>query len=133
MNLDLLTPELAVLGLALLVFLGDLFTQDGKSKRFLGWLSALGYGALTAYLIVTPAASGAPTAFGGMYIGDGLAHVFKALFAGAATLTALASIDYLDERNVLWQGEYYFLLAMVTAAMMFMASAGDLLTLYVAL
>lgn len=133
MNLELLTPELAVLGLALLVFLGDLFTQDGKSKRYLGWLSALGFGALTAWLIVTPAAEGAPTAFKGMYIGDGLAHVFKTLFAAAATLTALASIDYLDERNVLWQGEYYFLLAMVTAAMMFMASAGDLLTLYVAL
>jgi NADH-quinone oxidoreductase subunit N len=133
MRLELLTPELAVLGLAFLVFLGDLFTKDGQSKRFLGWLSALGYGAITAYIIVTPAQAGAPTAFGGMYVADGLAHVFKAVFAAAATLTALASIDYLDERNVLWQGEYYFLLAMVTAAMMFMASAGDLLTLYVAL
>jgi NADH-quinone oxidoreductase subunit N len=135
MRLDLLhlTPELAALGLALLVFLGDLFTKDGQSKRYLGWLSAAGYAALLGLLLSQGVPQGAPTAFGGMFIADGLAYVFKVVFVCAALLTALASINHLDERNVLWQGEYYFLLSMVTVAMMAMASAGDLLSLYVAL
>lgn len=133
MRLDLLTPELAVLGLALIVFLGDLFTKDGQSKRFLGWISAAGFAGVLAYLLSHGSTPGAPTAFGGMFIADGLGHIFKVIFVAAAMLTALASIDYLDERNVLWQGEYYFLLVMVTVAMMCLASAGDLLTLYVAL
>ncbi len=133
MNLHLLIPELATLGVALLVFLGDLFTKDGQSKRFLGWLSAAGFAAVLGLLLAQGAPQGAPTAFGGMFIADGLAYTFKVVFVAAALLTALASVDYLDERNVLWQGEYYFLLVMVTVAMMCMASAGDLLTLYVAL
>lgn len=133
MRLELLTPELATLGLALIVFLGDLFTKDGQGKRFLGWISAAGFAGVLGLLLSQGAPQGAPSAFGGMFIADGLAWVFKVVFVAAALLTALASVDYLDERNVLWQGEYYFLLTMVTVAMMAMASAGDLLTLYVAL
>lgn len=132
-DLSLLTPEFVVLGVALLVFLGDLFTQDGKSKRFLGWLSAAGFAGVLGLLLSQGAHEGAPTAFGGMFVADGLAYVFKVVFVAAALLAVLASLDYLDERQVWWQGEYYFLLAMVTVAMMCMASAGDLLSLYVAL
>lgn len=124
--------ELSTLGLALLVFLGDLFTKDGGSKRFLGWLTALGCFALLALVLAQPNGD-AQFAFGGMFISDGLAKAFKVVFLGAAGLTALASLDYLDQKGVRWQGEYYFLLLMVTVAMMTMAAAGDLLTLYVAL
>lgn len=133
MNLSLLTPELAVFALGLVVFFGDLFTQDGQSKRFLGWIAAAGFAAVLGWMLMQPAVAGAPTAFGGMFIADGLARVFKVAFLSAAMLASLASIDYLDERNILWQGEYYFLLVMVTVAMMCMASAGDLLSLYVSL
>jgi NADH-quinone oxidoreductase subunit N len=133
MRLDLLTPELATLALALAVVLGDLFTKDGQSKRFLGWLCAAGFAGILGMLLAAGAPQGAPTAFGGMFVADGLAFVFKVVFVSAALLASLASIDHLDERNVLWQGEYYFLLVMVTVAMMCMASAGDLLSLYVAL
>jgi NADH-quinone oxidoreductase subunit N len=133
MRLDLLTPELAVLGLAFVVLLGDLFTRDGRSKRFLGWICVAGFAGILGWFLQRGAFPASPTAFDGMFVADGLAFVFKALFLAAALLASLASIDHLDERNVLWQGEYYFLLVMVTAAMMGMASAGDLLTLYVAL
>jgi NADH-quinone oxidoreductase subunit N len=133
MNLILLTPELAVFALGLVVFFGDLFTKDGQSKRFLGWITAAGFAGILAYVLAQPAAAGAPTAFGGMFVADGLANVFKVVFLSAAMLAALGSIDYLDQRNIKWQGEYYFLLVMVTVAMMCMASAGDLLSLYVSL
>ncbi len=133
MNLTLCMPELAVLGLALIVFLGDLFTADGKPKRFLGWICAAGFAAILAYVLSLPADKSAPVAFGGMFLADGLARVFKVIFLSGGLLASLASIDYLDSKGIRWQGEYYFLLVMVTAAMMAMASAGDLLTLYVAL
>lgn len=135
MNLNLMLPELAVLGLALIVFLGDLFTKDGGSKRFLGWISAAGFALILAYVLSLPnvGAKEAPSAFGGLFVADGLARVFKVLFLSAGLLASLASVDYLDAKGVRWQGEYYFLLIMVTVAMMCMASAGDLLTLYVAL
>jgi NADH-quinone oxidoreductase subunit N len=135
MNLTLLYPELAVLGLALLVFLGDLFTKDGGSKRFLGWLCAAGFAGILAYVICLPAvgAKDSISAFGGMFLADGLARVFKVIFLSGGLLASLASIDYLDSKGVRWQGEYYLLLVLVTSAMMAMASAGDLLSLYVAL
>jgi NADH-quinone oxidoreductase subunit N len=133
MNLNLLLPELMVVGLGLLVFFGDLFTTDGRSKRFLGWLCAGGFAAILCYVLAQPAVAGSPVAFGGMFVADGLAHIFKVIFLSGAMLASLASINYLDEKGVRWQGEYYFLLVMVTVAMMAMASAGDLLTLYVAL
>ncbi|HXC65393.1 MAG TPA: proton-conducting transporter membrane subunit, partial [bacterium] len=133
MNLSLLSPEFGVLGLALLVFLLDLFTKDGGSKAFVGWTAAAGLALLLGGLLAMPMPAGAPLAFGGLYIGDGLGYVFKALFLAAALLAVLGSIDYLDVKGVRWQGEHYLLLLIVTAAMMALASAGDLLSLYVAL
>ena len=133
MNLQLLSLEWGVLALAGLLFFGDLFTQDGVRKRFLGWLSALGLAGLLGFALAQGAPQGAVSAFGGMFVADGLGYVFKVLVLAAALLTALASLEHLDQKRVLWQGEYYFLLAMVTLAMMLMASAGDLLSLYVAL
>jgi NADH-quinone oxidoreductase subunit N len=133
MNLSLLAPEFSVLGLALLVFLLDLFTKDGGSKAFIGWTAAAGLAGVLALLLSLPLPAGAPLAFNGLYIGDGLALVFKALFLAAALLAVLGSIDYLDVKGVRWQGEHYLLLLIVTAAMMALASAGDLLSLYVAL
>lgn len=136
MNIGLLSTEMMTLGLALLVFLCDLFMKDGRSRRPLGTLSALGYLGILLWTFKAPfaGASGSVlTAFGGMFLEDGLAHTFRQIFLGAAFLTALGSSDYLEKTRMRWQGEYYVLLAMATTGMMFMASAGDFLSLYIAL
>jgi NADH-quinone oxidoreductase subunit N len=136
MNLQLLTSEFAVLALGLLVFFADLFAAEGSSRRHLGWLCAAGFAAILAYTLARPFPQGLPvppTAFGGLFIADSLSRVFEVLFLAAALLASLASIDALEVRGVRWQGEYYFLLVMVTLAMMCLASSGDLLSLYVAL
>jgi len=136
MNLELLTPEFAVLGLGLLVFLADLLAPDAASRRPLGWLCAAGFAVILAWLLAQPFPQDLPVtpmAFGGMFIADGLARIFKVLFLAAALLASLSSIDALESRGVRWQGEYYVLLVLVTVAMMCLASAGDLLSLYVAL
>ena len=136
MNLQLLLPEFAVLALGLLVFLADLVAPEGASRRHLGWLCAAGFAVILAYVLAQPFPIDlpmAPTAFGGLFIADSLGRVFTVLFLAAALLASLASVDALEARGVRWQGEYYFLLVMVTLAMMCLASAGDLLSLYVAL
>lgn len=138
MNLNLLIPELAVLALALLVFLGDLFTDgDGvggaRSKAWLGWTAAAGLLAILVGELSLPFPIGAPVAFGGLFVADGLSVVFKVIFLASALLAVLASLDYLDLKGVRWQGEHYLLLLLVTVAMMCLASANDLLSLYVAL
>ncbi|HTB23447.1 MAG TPA: NADH-quinone oxidoreductase subunit N [bacterium] len=133
MNLQLILPEFAVLGLGLLVFFLDLLAPEGASRRYLGWVCAAGFAVILAVLLASPFPQGPSTAFGGLFIADSLARVFEVLFLSAALLASLASVDALEARGVAWAGEYYFLLVMVTLAMMCLASAGDLLSLYVAL
>jgi NADH-quinone oxidoreductase subunit N len=131
LNLSLLQNELAVAGLALLVFFGDLLSKDGGDKKALGYLASAGLLGILIWNLSCPAANG--QAFGGMFISDGLARVFKVVFLASASLTALAAVNYLPKAGVRWQGEFYFLLLMVTIGMMLIASAGNLLSLYVAL
>jgi NADH-quinone oxidoreductase subunit N len=131
-NFSLLRPELALFGLAMLVFFADLLSKDGRPKRFVGVIAAAGLLALLAWQLAAPLA-GSQGTFGGAFISDGPARVFKIVFTLAALLTVLGSLDYLGEARVLWQGEFYFLVLMVTIGMFLIASAGDLLSLYVAL
>ena len=131
-NFSLLQSELALFGLAMLVFFADLLSKDGKPKRFVGIIAAAGLLGLLAWQLFAPL-SGSQGTFGGAFINDGPARVFKLIFTLAALLTVLGSLDYLSEARVLWQGEFYFLVLMVTIGMFLIASAGDLLSLYVAL
>jgi NADH-quinone oxidoreductase subunit N len=133
MNLTLLTPEFGVLALALIVFLADLILPEHADRRWLGWLSAAGLLGILLGLLSLPLPAGAPQAFGGLFVADGLSVVFKVIFLAAALLAVLGSLDYLTPKGVTWAGEHYLLLLMVTVAMMCLASAADLLSLYVAL
>jgi NADH-quinone oxidoreductase subunit N len=132
LNLSLLSTELLTLGLALVIFLADLFQPNQGSRRSLGVLSAVGYLAILVWTFAMPV-SGSESTFNGMFLQDGISQTFRQIFLGAAFLTALASTDYLEKTGLRWQGEYYVLLALATAGMMFLASAGDFLSLYIAL
>ena len=70
--------------------------------------------------------------FNGMFVVDAFSIFFKVVFLLAAMLTILVSSRYLDlERaNV---GEYYSLILFAVVGMMFMASAGDLVTIFVSI
>ena len=70
--------------------------------------------------------------FNGMFIVDTFSIFFKVVFLLAAMLTILVSSHYLEiERaNV---GEYYALILFAVVGMMFLASAGDFITIFVSL
>src|SRR5262245_16828776 len=71
-------------------------------------------------------------AFGGSFYLDPFAVFFKILFLVSAILTLAISGRYLHEEKSPG-GEYYALILFAVVGMMFLASAGDFLTLFVAL
>ena len=70
--------------------------------------------------------------FGGAYVVDDFALVLKALFLLAGYVVVLLSTNYIAEGDY-WEGEYYQLLLCSVLGMMVMASARDLISIFVAL
>jgi NADH-quinone oxidoreductase subunit N len=126
-----LAPELVVVGVLCLVLVADLFLPEDR-KALLPSLAGLGLlGALIPLL--TMAVDGADrTMFGGAYAVDDFALVLKALFLVAGYVTVLQSTNYIAEGDYA-EGEYYFLLLSSILGMTVMASARDLITIFVAL
>jgi NADH-quinone oxidoreductase subunit N len=69
---------------------------------------------------------------GGAYVVDDFSLVLKALFIGVGYVVLLMSTNEIEEGDY-YQGEYYFLLLASLFGMVVMASARDLVTIFVAL
>jgi len=70
--------------------------------------------------------------FGDTFIVDSYAIAFKTVFILTAALTILGSIDYAAKR-LNHRGEFFSLILLCTTGMMFLSSAGELISMYVAL
>ncbi len=118
-------------GVLSLVLVADLFLPEDR-KALLPSLAGLGLlGALVP--VLTLAVDGTDRAmFGGAYAVDNFALVTKALFLVAGYVVVLQSTNYIAEGDYA-EGEYYFLLLSAVLGMMVMASARDLVTIFVAL
>ena len=122
-------PEILLLILALVVLVFDLIWPVEK-RRNLGWLTAGGLVLiLVVSLLLDRPGSGSQAVWGGMIRSDWLAFTFKMVFLFGAAITCLFAmeIEVLARR-----GEFYLLLLAATIGMNFMASAGDLIMLYLA-
>jgi NADH-quinone oxidoreductase subunit N len=128
-SLNPVLPETIILCTALLVLLLDFFF-DKRLKAVLGWLSIAGVAAAAHFSYHAMTASEA--AFGGTYLLDPFSVYFKLVFYVACGLGILLAINYLSVEGI-HRGEYYALMLFATCGMMAMASAGDLITLYVGL
>jgi NADH-quinone oxidoreductase subunit N len=117
-------PEIVMTCLALAILMADLFIQRKETVAF---LSILSIGAV-AYAL--PGAMG--TTFSGMFVSDGYSMFFKLIFILNVILTILISVKYIAVERVNF-GEYYSLILFSTLGMMIMASAGDLIVLYLGL
>lgn len=123
-------PEILLLVLAGVVLVGDMVWRPSE-RRVVGWVTAVGLGLILVLSLAFSRPGPEPTlVFGGMVRHDWLAFAFKVLFLFAAAVTSLLSVglDGVGDR-----GEYYTLLVVSTLAMNFMASAGDLIMLYLAI
>jgi NADH-quinone oxidoreductase subunit N len=130
LGLHLLGPEWALAATALALLLIDLLLPRQASRRSLGLVACAGL-ALGLALSLGPASQS--QAFGGSWLGDGLTQALRQVLFAAGLITALISIPYLAKGPLSSQGEYWLLLAIGLLGLLFMAAAGDLLALYVAL
>ncbi len=123
-------PEICLIFLGVLVLVLDIELKE-KHHRSLGWVTAVGLviTGIVAVLFSQPGAKGV-LVFGGMLRYDWLAFYFRLIFLFGAALTALFAMD-VDELGQ--RGEFYVLLLAATLGMDLMASASDLIMLYLAI
>jgi len=120
--------ELAVFGLALMVFIFDLALKKQK-QSFVSGLSLLGVvGILGLALFAAPSGS----AFKGSIVNDGLALFFKRFFLLAAMVGLLGSHGYARSDFGKRAGEYYFLFLISLSGMMLLVSSRELMVMFVA-
>jgi NADH-quinone oxidoreductase subunit N len=121
-----LAPMLVVAGTGMLVLLLDLLPPR-ESKTHLGTVALAG---LCAALLVTILRWGSGgRAFRDMIVLDQHALFFHLVIAYAAALVVLLSMDYLRRAGV-ETGEYYALVLFSTSGMLLLASAGDLIVVF---
>jgi NADH-quinone oxidoreductase subunit N len=101
---------------------------SNKSKNMLGYISAAGLLASIVYVIGN-GMIGKTSYFYDSFVVDPLSQVFKLIFLIVSLIVVIASIEYFkDNRN---QDEFYALILMSTVGMMVVASANDLIALFV--
>jgi len=124
-----IAPELVLTGTIVVVLLADLILRERQLVARLATLGTLA----SLIPVITLAVDGANRSmFGGAYVVDNYALAFKAFFLVAAYISMLAAFDYIAEGDY-YQGEFYVLLLTSVLGMMIMASARDLVSIFVAL
>ncbi len=114
-------PEILMTGFALLILVLDLVIKRKETLAFLSVAAA----AVVMYAVL--GTSG--VTFSGMFAADGYSMFFKLIFLLSLILSILISVKYIAIERVNY-GEYYSLMLFSTLGMMIMASAGDLIVLY---
>src|SRR5574341_1172976 len=122
-------PEIVVIAVELMVLILD-FLVKKEHKHVLGWYSLAGI-CVAAYASYTLMGVNG-VVFSGTFNLDPFSTFFKFVFYIACGLGILLSINYLKVEDI-DRGEYYALMLFATSGMMLMASAGDLITLYLGL
>jgi len=128
-DLKPLIPELFLFVWALVVLMADVFSKR-RSVAVPAWMTMAGL-AVTGFLLMK-FQGGGEVLWQGMFVADQYAYFFKIIFLGAAFFATGSSFG-LAERMSHHRGEYFSLVLFSTVGMMFLASAKELITLYIGL
>ncbi len=129
-DLYLLAPELTLALLALVVMAVDLFVKRRiviAIVAIVGLIVPAGF-AIAQALTIT----GSQRVFFGMFVVDQYSLFFDIIFLIIAAVIGLASYDYVG-KYVKADGEFYALMLFSVVGMMFMASTGELISIYISL
>ncbi|KPK99761.1 MAG: hypothetical protein AMJ91_06415 [candidate division Zixibacteria bacterium SM23_73_3] len=126
MTYQLLLPQIFLFLWAILIFIIDFVRKEKKHN--LAYVALLGI-VITTVLVLT---SQKGELFGGMFQADSFSAYFNLIFLLTGFLTIASSVEF-TQRLPSNKGEYFGLILLSMVGMMFLASAGDLLTLYVSL
>ncbi len=122
-------PELILSGTIMLVLVVDVFLPEKRKS----WSMIVALIGVVAALVATLTLLGDPrTTFGGSYVVDNFALLFKLFFLSVAVVVLAISLRYVKEGGF-YQGEYYFLLLTSFLGCLMMPSSRDLLLLFIAL
>jgi NADH-quinone oxidoreductase subunit N len=128
MNLHLGSPlvaELALFALAIVVLLAGIM----RVGRSIGWIALVG---LTGVFALTLVAEPGTALIGDAFLQDRLAIFAKQLFVAATLLSLLASLTLRQPTFERRAGEYHFAVLVSLLGMLVLASARDLILLFVA-
>jgi NADH-quinone oxidoreductase subunit N len=120
-------PELLLLLLAAVVMTVDLFLSEGR-KKTLGVINVVGLVVILAVAVLWRPET--ELALGGMVRADTTALLFRVMFIVAAGVVSLISMDFDQLKQ---GGEYYALVVIAALGLGLMASANDLIMLYLAM
>lgn len=123
-------PEIS-LTVLILVLLVLSMVHRAANSRFLGWFTSISLAVIVAIAaIFSNPGSEVQLIWGGMLRFDAQGFLFRILFLAGASLTALFTCT---DENISAKQEYYLLLTVSTLGMSLMASAADMLMLFLAI
>ena len=134
LNLLLILPWLIIVGTAVLLMLLDLVVR-GKNKT---WIALISLAGITLAFIQTIGLWGVnrgtftPEGGSPMVMVDNYSLFIIAIILLTAFMSVLISLDYLRKVD-LERGEYYYLMLFSVSGMMLMATANDLILIFLAL
>ncbi len=128
-RLESILPELVICVTGLIVLCGAFLFRRGRAL-WTAWISLVGIG--VAFLCSIFLWGRVEPGFGGMVILDSFALFLHGVILVAAGITVLISMDYLAQED-LERREYYALMLFGAFGMMLMASAQDLLVVFLGL
>ena len=124
-------PELVLACLAMTLLIYGAFRTRDAGRR-LSWLAVAALAATGAVMAAGWSDAAGTVAFGGQFIDDMFARFMKWLILLGSALAIVMSLAY-NEREGIQRFEYPVLILFATVGMLMMVSAGDLMSLYVAI
>ncbi len=129
-DFGLVVPQLLVFALALLLLFGDAFLPNDRHYTWLTGLSLVGYAVAMASLWWQDGRN--ESTFRGLFRADGLTIFLSVIILVAAILTVMISASYVERlEGRMPIGEFYVLLAFSVLGSLLVASAGDLVMIFI--
>ena len=122
-----LLPELALFALAVVVLLSGMVSRRG-SGHAAGWISLIGF--IAAFVLTFAVPEGA-SLLRASFVVDGLALFSKRLFIASAAISLLGSMTLQHQAFKRRSAEYHFALIISVLGMSMLASARELILLFV--
>ncbi len=129
-ELAILLPEIALLTLACVTLLGDIFSDD-SSHGAAYWLAQISL-VVTALLLLIGFDTASQYAVSGMFVSDAMSGILKFVICIIGIFAFFYSREYLNRHDIL-KGEYFVLGLFAILGMMVLVSANNLLTIYLGL
>ncbi len=128
-SIILILPEIVLTVLALGILALDLIYRE-EGERILPWIAIGGFA--LAFLATLYIWGSDRSLFAGMYTVDTFSLFFKLIATISGVIVSLVSIDYLRTRTP-FKGDFFALFTFSVLAMALMASAGNLLMIYLSI